>query len=159
MATLQARGVLLLGGPLAVVAALAGLALASGAAEGPPGSCAGPRARDLPGEAVELTAGEGVWSAWLTYPPVAAETITVLWRAEGFVPRDLGLHGADDFGHRLAVEFGPSPVLPQLRGGGLQWPRSGREWGSHVLFSHPGCWRVEVDAGGKHGELTLWVRR
>jgi hypothetical protein len=141
------------------VTALAGLALTSGGTEGPPGDCAEPRARELPGEAVELTAGDGVWSAWITYPPVAGETVTVLWRAEGFVPGDLGLRGADDYDHRLAVEFGPSPVIPQLRGGGLQWPRAGREWGSRVLFSHPGCWRLEVDAGGKRGELTLWVRR
>jgi hypothetical protein len=158
MAMLQGRGVLL-GGPLAVLASLAGLALTSGGTEGPSATCKEPRARELPGEAVELTAGEGLWSAWITYPPVAGETITVLWRADGFVPDGLSLDGADDFGHRLAVEFGPSPVLPQLRGGGLQWPRIGREWGSRVLFSHPGCWRVEVDAGGKRGELTLWVRR
>ena len=149
----------LLGGPLAVVAALAGLALVSGGTEGPPAGCEEQRARDLPGEAAELTAGEAVWSAWITYPPVAGETITVLWRAEGFVPGALRLSGADQYGHRLAVEFGPSPVIPQLRGGGLQWPRVGREWGSRVLFSHPGCWRLEVDAGTKRGELTLWVRR
>jgi hypothetical protein len=114
--------------------------------------------RELPGEAIELTAGEGVWSAWITYPPVTGETITVLWRAEGFVPGDLRLTGVDAYGHRLAVEFGPSPVIPQLRGGGLQWPRIGREWGSRLLFAHPGCWRLEVEAGGRQGELTLWVR-
>jgi len=142
-----------------VFAAVAGLALAAGGRAGPTAPCAGVEPRDLPGEAVELAAGEGVWSAWITYPPVAEETITVLWRAEGFVPRDLRLTGVDGYGRRLAVEFGPSPVLPQLRGGGLQWPRLGREWGSRVLFSHPGCWRIEVDAGGRSGELTLWVRR
>jgi len=146
-------------GPLAVVASLAGLALAAGGRAGPPASCAEPRARGLPGEAVELTAGEGVWSAWITYPAVAGETITVLWRAEGFVPGNLRLTGADGFGHRLAVEFGPSPVIPQLRGGGLSWQRGGREWGSRVLFSHPGCWRLKVGAGERRGDLTLWVRR
>jgi hypothetical protein len=99
-----------------------------------------------------------MWSAWLSYPPVARETITVLWRAEGFVP-ELALNGADRFGHRLAVEFGPSPVLPQLRGGGLLWPRGGREWGSRVYFPHPGCWDVDVSAGARRGELTLWVGR
>jgi hypothetical protein len=45
------------------------------------------------------------------------------------------------------------------RGGGLQWPRVGREWGSHVRFSHPGCWQLRVNAGARHGELTLWVQR
>lgn len=158
MAIPQGRVVPLLAGPLVVLAALAGLALAAGARDGPPASCAGPVARDLPGEAVELTAGPGVWSAWLSYPPVAGETITVLWRAEGFVP-DLGLNGADRFGHRLAVEFGPSPVLPQLRGGGLLWPRVGREWGTRLHFPHPGCWDIDVAAGERRGELTLWVRR
>ncbi len=101
---------------------------------------------------------EGLWSAWITYPAVAGETITVLWRAEGFVRPTLGLTGADEFGHRLAVQFGPSPVLPQLRGGGLQWPRPGREWGSRVAFSHPGCWRLQADAGGRRGDFAVWVR-
>jgi hypothetical protein len=82
----------------------------------------------------------------------------VLWRAEGFVPPQFGLTGTNANGDRLAVEFGPSPVLPQLRGGGLQWPRVGREWGSHVRFSHPGCWQLRVNASARHGELTLWVR-
>jgi hypothetical protein len=81
----------------------------------------------------------------------------VLWRAEGDAPGPLELSGADANGHRLAVEFGPSPVLPQLRGGGLAWPRPGREWGSRVLFPQPGCWRLVVDAGGRRGELVLWV--
>jgi hypothetical protein len=159
VASLQGRALPLLLGPLAVFAALAGLTLAAGGRAGPTAPCAEPRPRDLPGEAVELTAGEGIWSAWITYPPVAGETITVLWRAAGFVQEDLKLRGGDVYGHHLAVEFGPSPVLPQLRGGGLQWPRTGREWGSRVLFSHPGCWRLKVDAGGRPGELTLWVRR
>jgi hypothetical protein len=144
-------------GPLAVFASIGGLALASGDRAGPAGGCAQPTVRGLPGAAVELTAGERLWSAWLAYPPVAGEAITVLWRAEGFVPRELGIRGADDAGHRLAVEFGPSPVLPQLRGGGLAWPRPGREWGTRFLFPQPGCWRVEVDAGEAGGELTLQV--
>jgi hypothetical protein len=121
--------------------------------------CGAEHPRDLPGEAVELTAGEGLWSAWLTYPPIVGETITVLWRAEGFVRPTLDLSGRDSFGHGLAVEFGPSPVLPQLRGGGLLWPRGGREWGSRLLFPHPGCWKLEADAGGRGGELEIWVRR
>jgi hypothetical protein len=157
--TLQGRAVLLLAGPFVVLASLAGLALGAGGRTGPPGSCAEQRAADLPGGAVELTAGAGVWSAWITYPAVVGETITVLWRVEGFVPGNLRLTGADTFGHRLAVAFGPSPVLPQLRGGGLRWPRSGREWGTRVLFSHPGCWRLQAAAGERRGDLTLWVRR
>ena len=158
MATLQGRALPLLLGPLAVLAGVAGLALASGASEGPSPPCVEPQARDLPGEAVELTAGDGLWSAWITYPPVAGETITVLWRAEGFVRPTLDLTGRDALGRPGAVEFGPSPVLPQLRGGGLRWPRPGREWGSRILFAHPGCWSLEADAGGRRGELTVWVR-
>jgi hypothetical protein len=159
VAILQGRALLLLPGPIVVFAALAGLALAAGGREGPPPSCPEPRPRGLPGTAVELAAGAGVWSAWLSYPAEAGEAITVLWRVEGFVPRNLRLRGADGFGHRLAVQFGPSPVLPQLRGGGLAWPRLGREWGSRVLFSHPGCWRLHVGAGARSATLTLWVRR
>jgi hypothetical protein len=159
VATLQGRIVLLVAGPLVVFATLAGLALGAGERDGPPASCPEPLPRGLPGEAVELTAGDGVWSAWISYPAVAGETITVLWRVEGFVPGDLQLSGGDGFGRRLAVEFGPSPVIPQLRGGGLVWPRSGREWGSRLLFSHPGCWRLEVGAGERRGDLTLWVNR
>jgi hypothetical protein len=152
------RLVLLAAGPVTLLAFVAALALSSGGRAAPAQACGGERPRGLPGEAVELTAGEGIWSAWITYPPVAGETITVLWRANGFVPGRLGLSGADAQGHRLAVEFGPSPVIPQLRGGGLVWPRPGREWGARVLFTYPGCWRVEVAAGGRRGELALWVR-
>ena len=159
MAPLQARAAPLLAGPLAVVAALAGLALTVGEGKTSAPRCGEPRTRDLPGAAVELGLAAGLWSAWLTYPPVAGETITVLWRAEGFVPGDFRLAGADGRGHRLAVEFGPSPVLPQLRGGGLRWPRTGREWGSRVRFSDAGCWTLAVEAGAKRGELRLWVRR
>lgn len=83
----------------------------------------------------------------------------MLWRAEGFVSGEFRLTGRDADGRRLAVEFGPSPVLPQLRGGGLQWPRIGREWGSRVRFPHPGCWQLEAQAGERRGGLTLWVRR
>jgi hypothetical protein len=133
--------------------------LASGGRSGPRAPCFQTEPRDLPGEAVELGAGNRIWSAWISYPPVVGESITVLWRAEGFVPPPVGLVGADANGNRLAVEFGPSPVLPQLRGGGLQWPRVGREWGTHVRFSHPGCWQLRVSAAGRRGELTLWVRR
>jgi hypothetical protein len=151
------RVVLLAAGPAVLLVAIAGLALSSGGRAAPEPPCGTERPRGLPGEAAELTAGDGIWSAWIAYPPVAGERITVLWRADGFVPGDLELSGADVHGHRLAVEFGPSPVLPQLRGGGLQWPRPGREWGSRVLFPQPGCWRLEVDAGGRQGELVLWV--
>lgn len=152
------RLVLLAAGPVALLVAVTGFALTSGSRAAPVPPCGTERPRGLPGEAVELTAGDGIWSAWIAYPPVARERITVLWRADGSVPGRLELSGAHAQGHRLAVEFGPSPVIPQLRGGGLVWPRLGREWGSRILFPHPGCWRLEVDAGGRHGELVLWVR-
>lgn len=148
-----------LAGVLALLGGVTGLALASGGRSGPAAPCAEQATRGLPGETVELTAGPGLWSAWITYPPVAGEEITVLWRAEGFVPPRMRISGRDGSGRRLAVEFGPSPVLPQLRGGGLRWPRAGREWGSRLLFSHPGCWRVDAAAGERRGHLSLWVRR
>ena len=149
---------LLAAGPLALLAGVTGLALASGGRAGPPVPCSDDPGGDLPGDAVELTAGDGLWSAWITHPPVSDEVITVLWRAEGFVEHGLTLSGADARGNRLGVEFGPSPVIPQLRGGGLVWPRPGREWGTRVLFPEPGCWRLEVEAGERRGELVLWVR-
>jgi hypothetical protein len=141
-----------------VIAGIAALAVGAEDTRGE-ARCGQELPRDLPGEAVELAAGDGLWSAWISYPPAVGETITVLWRAEGFVRPTLRLTGTDAFGHRLAVEFGPSPVLPQLRGGGLQWPRVGREWGSRVRFSHAGCWILHADAGGRRGDLALWVRR
>lgn len=149
----------LVAGPVGLFALLGALALASGNEARPTGTCPDAQPRDLPGEARELRAGANVWSAWITYPPVANERITVLWRAVGEATPDFSLAGSDARGHRLAVTFGPSPVLPQLRGGGLQWPRQGREWGSRVLFSHPGCWRLRLNAGGNQGALTLLVRR
>jgi hypothetical protein len=153
------RTALLSAGPLAVLVGVTALALASGGRAGPAAPCRGEEARDLPGDAVELTAGDGLWSAWLAYPPVAEDVVTVLWRAEGSVPPELSLTGADARGGRLAVQFGPSPVLPQLRGGGLQWPRPGREWGTRLAFPHAGCWLVEAGAGERRGSLLLWVRR
>jgi hypothetical protein len=153
------RAALLSAGPLALLLGVTALALAAGGRAGPTAPCSGAEARDLPGEVVELTAGEGLWSAWLAHPPVAGDVITVLWRAEGSVPPEFALTGVDAGGHRLGVEFGPSPVLPQLRGGGLRWPRPGREWGTRVVFPTPGCWRLEAEAGERRGALTLWVRR
>jgi hypothetical protein len=149
----------LVAGPAGLFALLAVLALAPGNEARPTGTCPDTRPRDLPGEARELRAGANVWSAWITYPPVAGERITVLWRAVGEATPEFSLTGSDARGHRLAVTFGPSPVLPQLRGGGLQWPRQGREWGSRLLFSHTGCWRLRLDAGGNQGAVTLLVRR
>ena len=149
----------LVAGPAGLFALLAVLALSPGNEARPTGTCPDARPRDLPGEARELRAGTNVWSAWITYPPVASERITVLWRAVGEATPEFSLTGSDARGNRLAVTFGPSPVLPQLRGGGLQWPRQGREWGSRVLFSHPGCWRLRLNAGGNPGALTLLVRR
>jgi hypothetical protein len=158
--SLQARrAALLSAGPLALLVGVTALALSAGGRAGPSAPCSGEEARDLPGEAVELTVGDGVWSAWITYPPVVEEVVTVLWRAEGFVPADLALTGVDAEGRRLAVQFGPSPVLPQLRGGGLRWPRPGREWGTRLAFPHPGCWLLEAEAGERQGKLLLWVRR
>ena len=156
--TRMRRVALLAVGPLALLLAVAALALESGGRATPAAPCGIEQPRELPGEAVELTAGEGIWSAWIAYPPVAGERITVLWRVDGFVPGTPGLSGADADGHRLAIEFGPSPVIPQLRGGGLVWPRPGREWGTRILFTHPGCWRLEARAGDRRGELVLWVR-
>ena len=153
------RAALLSAGPLALLVGVTTLALAAGGRAEPAAPCSGEEARDLPGDAVELTAGEGLWSAWITYPPTAEEVVTVLWRAEGSVPPDLALTGVDARGGRLAVQFGPSPVLPQLRGGGLRWPRPGREWGTRLAFPHPGCWLLEAEAGERRGRLLLWVRR
>ena len=144
-------------GAAAVVGSLVALALVgpAGRAE----ACGGPQPRDLPGEAVELTAGEGVWSAWIAYPPVADETVTVLWRVQAGTSGDLRLRGSDGRGGRAAVEFGPSPVLPQLRGGGLQWPRPGREWGTRLRFPHAGCWSVRAGAADRAGVLRVRVGR
>lgn len=153
------RAALLSAGPLALLLGVTALALGAGGRAEPAAPCSGEEVRDLPGEAVELTAGDGLWSAWLAYPPVAREVVTVLWRAEGAVPPELALTGVDAEGRRLAVQFGPSPVLPQLRGGGLRWPRPGREWGTRVAFPHPGCWLLEAAAGERRGKLLLWVRR
>ena len=149
----------LVAGPLVALGFVAALALASAGETRPTGTCPDARPRDLPGEARELRAGRAVWSAWITYPPVAEERITVLWRAIGEATPDFSLTGSDGRGHRLAVAFGPSPVLPQLRGGGLQWPRQGREWGSRLVFSHPGCWRLRLDAGGNQGAFSVLVGR
>ena len=144
-----------LAGPALVATGLAALALAG--PSGGAGACDGYPPRDLAGEAVELTAGDGFWSAWLSYPAVADDTITVLWRAEtGASAFRLG--GSDARGGRPAVLFGPSPVLPQLRGGGLPWPRIGREWGTRLRFPHAGCWTIAVSVGERRGALRLWVR-
>ena len=149
----------LIGGPVIALCFVATLALASGGQTRPTGTCPDVQPRVLPADARELRAGSNIWSAWMTYPPVTGERITVLWRVVGEATPEFSLSGTDARGHRLAVAFGPSPVLPQLRGGGLQWPRQGREWGSRLVFSHPGCWRLRLDAGGNQGAFSVLVGR
>lgn len=126
---------------------------------GPPhaGPCAREPGRPLVSTAREVRAGPTVWTAWLEYPPIAGETTTVLWRAEGAAGSPFDISGRDSEGHLLAVEFGPSPVLPQLGGVGLNWRRGGREWGSRLLFSDPGCWHLDFDLGGRSGRMSVWV--
>lgn len=148
---------LLFAGPSAVLGMLALVALAWD--PGPPstGPCTRDPGRKLVSTAREVPAAPGVWTAWLEYPPVAGETTTVLWRAEGASPSPFTISGRDASGRTLAVEFGPSPVIPQLGGVGLNWRRAGREWGSRLLFSRPGCWQVDFDLGGRPGRMSVWV--
>ena len=108
----------------------------------------GPRVR-------ELRAAPGIWSAWKPFPPLAGEPTTVLWRTEGTVaPLSIaGRRGSE----RIAVRFGPTPVLPTLAGAGLRWRRAGREWGSSIVFPSAGVWAVRVRAGGRTGAVRVRV--
>jgi hypothetical protein len=108
----------------------------------------GPRAR-------ELRAAPGIWSAWKPFPPLVGEPTTVLWRTEGTVaPLSLGGRRGNE---RIAVRFGPTPVLPTLAGGGLAWKRPGREWGVELVFPSAGVWSVRVRAGGRTGAVRVRV--
>ncbi|MEO8290098.1 MAG: hypothetical protein ABI649_03780 [Gaiellaceae bacterium] len=137
------------------LAAAAAVALAPAPA-GPTGPCVSEAGRAVAG-ATELPVGRGLWSLWAGYPPAAGETVTVLWRAEDAAVRPFSVSGRDASGRTLAVEYGPSPVLPQLAGGGLPWRRAGREWGSRLLFPAAGCYLVSARLGERRGGLAVWV--
>lgn len=103
----------------------------------------------------ELRAAPGIWSAWKPFPPLVGEPTTVLWRTEGTVA-PLSLAGARG-SERIAVRFGPTPVLPTLAGAGLSWTRAGREWGSSLVFPSAGVWSVRVRAGDRSGAVRVRV--
>ena len=105
--------------------------------------------------AAELRAARGIWSAWKPFPPLAGEPTTVLWRTEGTIsPLSLAARRGSD---RVAVRFGPSPVLPTLAGAGLPWKRPGREWGSRLVFPTAGVWTVRVRVGTRSGAVRVRV--
>ena len=57
------RAALLSAAPFALLLGVTALALAAGGRAGPVAPCSGEEPHDLPGEAVELRAGDGLWSA------------------------------------------------------------------------------------------------
>jgi len=152
-----ARWLVLLAVLAAAVAALvvAEFRLADGDTEAAP--CPAPRTRPIAGTARELSAGDAIWSAWLTYPPRAGDPATVLWRVAEDPAARFRVDGRDRDGNALRVAYGPSPVLPLLGGGGFPWRRAGREWGTRLVFPAPGCWRIHVEAGSRFGELEVPV--
>ena len=129
---------------------------------GPQAPCSQTEPRDLPGEAVELGAGNRIWSAWISYPPVGGRD------DHGALGGAAGLRAAPgrarpaltptDIGSRSSSWAVARPAR-QRRGGGLQWPRVGREWGTHVRLLRSRAAGSSARAPpGRRGELTLWVR-
>jgi hypothetical protein len=146
----------LVAGVVLGVAGVAAVAVAP-AGEAPGGPCLQLPGRIVAGDARELAVGRGLWSLWAGYPPRAGEPITVLWRAEEAAASPFVIGGRNASGRSVGVVFGPSPVLPQLSGGGLSWRQPGREWGSRLVFPEPGCYLVSAQLGARRGGLAVWV--
>ena len=152
----MARSVLLLAAALAAVSALVVASLRIDVRERRSAPCPDDDAALIAGGARERPAGRSVWSAWTTYPPVAGEPVTVLWRVAEASGRAFSVRGRARYGRPATVAFAGA-VIPPLAGGTLPWRRPGREWGSRLVFPHAGCWRVEFEGGGRSGDLDVAV--
>ena len=154
----MARSCLLLAASVALVTALVLVGFRLHELERASAPCPSEEVEAIAGAVRERRAGPGIWSAWITYPPVAGDPVTVLWRVEGDQDGTLAVSGRDREDARLELVFGPTQVIPPLAGAGLPWERGGREWGVRILFGRAGCWHVRVKAGDRRGELDVAVR-
>lgn len=77
----------------------------------------------------------------------AVTDLTVYWRIEGDHALNVTLVGPND---RLVDVEGEHPQ--PLEG----WTEPGEPWVSSFAFPQPGCWRLFVERGGRHGDV--WVR-
>jgi len=77
----------------------------------------------------------------------AATDLTVYWRVGGDHALNVSLVGSND---RLIDVGGERPE--PLEG----WTKAGEPWVSSFAFPQPGCWRLFVERGGRHGDV--WVR-
>ena len=154
----MAKSFLLLAGSVALVTALVLVGFRLHERERASAPCPSEEVEPIAGAARERPAGPGIWSAWITYPPVAGDPVTVLWRVEGDQDGTLVVSGRDREDARLELVFGPTQVIPPLAGAGLPWERGGREWGVRILFGRAGCWHLRVEAGDRRGELDVAVR-
>lgn len=154
----MARSAILLVAALGAVSTLVAAGLRLDARERRTAPCPAEDGAVIAARALERPAGRSVWSAWTTYPPVAGEPVTVLWRVADASGRAFSVTGRDRDGRPATVAYA-GPVIPPLAGGTLPWRRAGREWGSRLVFPHAGCWRVEFEGGGRRGAVEVAVRR
>lgn len=77
----------------------------------------------------------------------AAADLTVYWRVGGNHALGITLVGPND---RLVTVTGARPQ--PLEG----WTEPGEPWVSTFSFPQPGCWRLFVERGDRHGDV--WIR-
>ena len=101
----------------------------------------------------EVTAdasGGTVYGRWCTTPPIrAGSEVTIVWRVTG--SGLLSVVAADPSGVAHPLAWGPEAH------GASNWDRPGSEWGTAIVFDRPGCWHLEAEREGVHGDVWLDV--
>ncbi len=101
-------------------------------------------------EVVAEATGGTVYGLLFTAPPLTVGSeVKIVWRVTG--AGALSVVAADPTGGPRPLAWGPEPH------GNSNWDRPGEEWGTGIVFDQPGCWHLQAEREGVHGDVWLDV--
>jgi hypothetical protein len=130
--------------PLSPVVLRNRVALSVQQAAGPPSPLAGTN---------ELKGSTGSGELWAFVeqglPVRAGHPWKIIWSISGSGP--LRIAGSQQDGTQAQVTFGPVEHISST------WHRPGSQWGSAMLFSKAGCWRLHCATDTTAGDIWIMV--